>query len=140
MRCARVSCFSLLLLLSALAAPASAETVLINEIAWMGTVSSFSDEWIELHNPGIHAVFLDGWTLTADDGSPEIALSGVLGAGDYYLLERGDDEAVSDVAADLIYSGVLHNDGEALELRDADGLLIDRIDRWHAGDTRRRRP
>ena len=35
----------------------SSRAVVINEIAWMGTTLSTSDEWIELYNRGTEAVF-----------------------------------------------------------------------------------
>ncbi len=47
-------------------------TVIINEVAWMGTIASTSDEWIELYNPGTVAIDLTGWVLRADDESPFI--------------------------------------------------------------------
>jgi len=76
-------------------------SVIINEIAWAGTAASTSDEWIELYNPTASPINLNGWVLRAVDGTPNIALDNVnLPAGQYYLLERGDDIAVSDIIAD----------------------------------------
>ncbi|MBF8256231.1 MAG: hypothetical protein HW375_1138, partial [Anaerolineales bacterium] len=49
--------------------------VLINEVAWAGTLASTSDEWIELWNTGPDSIALDGWTLT-DGGDLEAALQG----------------------------------------------------------------
>ena len=99
--------------------------VLINEVAWAGTNASANDEWIELYNPGSQAINLSGWRLAADDGSPDIALSGQIAAGGYYLLERTDDTTISDMPADLIYSGALSNDGEILRLYAPDGDAVD---------------
>jgi phosphatidylserine/phosphatidylglycerophosphate/cardiolipin synthase-like enzyme len=109
--------------------------IVISEVAWMGTNYSTSDEWLELYNPGSAAVDLNGWTITAQDGSPAIVLSGVIPAGGYFLLERTDDTTVPGVAADQIYSGALENGGEGLELRSGDGVLIDATAlTWAAGD------
>lgn len=111
--------------------------VVINEIAWMGTASSTSDEWIELYNTGESAVDLSGWILEVLGGGPKINLSGVISAGGYFLLERTDDESVPAVAADLIYRGALKNSGEILELKNNTGEVIDRIEAaasWPAGD------
>ena len=47
-------------------------TILINEIAWMGTENSGTDEWIELYNSTDSEVNLTGWRLEAVDGSPKI--------------------------------------------------------------------
>ena len=116
--------------------------VVINEIAWMGTEVSTSDEWIELYNSGAADVSLDGWMLEAEDGQPSIALSGNIAANGFFLLERTDDETVPGIAADLIYTGALGNDGEKLELKDASRIVVDTVEAtsppagggWPAGD------
>lgn len=108
--------------------------VVINEVAWMGTTNSYTDEWLELHNTTDQAIDLSGWTLNAQDGTPSIDLSGTINAGGYYLLERTDDSTVPDVDADLIYTGGLGNTGEHLELRNGESSLVDSVDDWHAGD------
>ncbi|WP_246944691.1 phospholipase D-like domain-containing protein [Bacillus pinisoli] len=108
--------------------------IVINEIAWMGTSKSYSDEWIELYNNSSQAISLNGWYLHAADGDPTIALSGTIPAHGYFLLEKTDDYSVTSVAADLIYSGTLGNTSEVLTLTDATGVIIDRVDYWYAGD------
>ena len=129
-----------LLLLAIVPVPlrAGSPAVVINELAWMGTEISANDEWIELHNPTETPASLEGWRLTAVDGSPDIPLSGTIAPGEYFLLERTDDESVPTAPADSIYTGALGNAGEQLELRDAGGLLIDQIlmsdGAWPAGD------
>ncbi|MBI5045918.1 MAG: lamin tail domain-containing protein [Candidatus Niyogibacteria bacterium] len=102
--------------------------VLINEIAWMGTAVSASDEWMELYNNGGASVDLAGWTLSAADGTPNISLQGIVPAKSFYLLERTNDATVPNVAADLIYTGALSNAGEMLILRDSSGAEADRAD------------
>ena len=42
----------------------------------------------ELYNFGDKDVDLSDFTLLATDASPTISLSGVVGAGKYYILER----------------------------------------------------
>lgn len=121
-------------------------SVVINEVAWSGTAANASDEWIELHNPTDGAIDLTDWTLTF--GEAVIHLGRVEGAtvevrrtsiaaGGYYILERTDDETVSDVEADALYKGSLPNTGTALVLRDGRGATIDRVDPsedgWPAG-------
>ncbi|WP_281300106.1 MULTISPECIES: phospholipase D-like domain-containing protein [unclassified Iodidimonas] len=108
--------------------------VQINEIAWMGTTSSASDEWIELYNDGPQAVSLDGWQIRASDGTPTIALSGTIAAGGFFLLERTDDSTLPHIAADLIYTGALSNTGETLSLLDASAVLVDSVSGWSAGN------
>ena len=118
---------------------ASQGDVLINEVAWSGTQHSASDEWIELHNTIDQPVNLAGWSLK-DGHDIEISLAGSIEPGGYYLLERTDDYAVSDVDADQIYSGSLSNSGERLSLFDARGALIDSANRsggsWPAGNSK----
>lgn len=113
---------------------AEAPNVVISEIAWMGTAKSYSDEWIELYNNSGSEIVLDGWQLNAADGAPAIALSGTIPAHSYFLLEKTDDQSVTEVQADLIYSGSLGNTAEHLKLIDATGAVIDEVDTWYAGD------
>lgn len=128
--CAVVLCF-------ALAPPSAFASVVVNEIAWMGTANSANDEWIELYNDGSEEVVLDGWSLVAEDGSPAITLTGRVGARGYFLLERTDDESVPGVSADMIYTGALGNAGELLRLKNGSGSVVDTVDAtsgWPAGD------
>ncbi len=111
--------------------------MLINEVAWAGTHASSSDEWIELHNLGSSEFVLDGWVLS-DGGDISVSLGGAIGPYGYFLLERTNDETVSDIAADQIYTGSLRNSGERLELYGPAGELIDSANAdgggWPAGD------
>lgn len=110
--------------------------LLINEIAWAGTVASSSDEWIELFNPNAFPVDLTGWSLS-DDGDLSVMLVGNIAPYNYFLLERTDDNAIFNIAADLIYSGNLNNNGERLKLHDPSGAVIDSADGssgWPAGN------
>jgi hypothetical protein len=104
--------------------------VVINEVAWMGSDVSANDEWIELYNRGDAAQDLTGWTITSTDGTPAIVLSGSIGVGEYYLLERQDDDSVPAVTADLVYpfGDSLGNGGEVLELKDDATAVMDTVD------------
>jgi hypothetical protein len=118
---------------------ANPSNIVINEIAWMGTEVSYKDEWIELYNNSSSTINLDDWLLKAADGSPEIELSGNILAKGFFLLERTDDDTVSNISADQIYTGSLKNDGEKLELYDNFSNLIDSVDcstGWFAGDNK----
>lgn len=112
-------------------------SVLINEIAWAGTLASANDEWIELHNPGEAGIIIQDWTLS-DGGDINITLNGALPAGGFVLLERTDDTTIADLPANQIYTGNLNNTGESLWLRDGNGSLIDSANpaggAWPAGD------
>jgi PKD repeat protein len=99
--------------------------VVINEVAWAGTAASSNDEWIELYNNTDQDIDLTGWRLRSDDGSPDLKLSGTIPARGFFLLERSDDETISDITADQVYQGALTNSGESLRLFDPQGRLID---------------
>lgn len=110
--------------------------VRISEVAWMGSVESANDEWIELFNDGSSAVSVEGWTLTAEDGSPIMSLQGSIPSGGYYVLERTDDGSEPSVVADLFYTGSLSNSGETLILKNTSGAVIDTAhgkDAWAIG-------
>jgi uncharacterized repeat protein (TIGR01451 family) len=104
---------------------ANALDVVINEVAWMGTAASSTDEWIELYNTTDQDIDLAGWTLTSSDGTPTIHLAGTIPAHSYFLLERTDDNALSDVPADQVYTGDLLLEGETLTLTDSGAAVID---------------
>ncbi len=119
----------------------TAAAVVINEIGWMGTKDSATDEWIELYNPTNQEISLTGWVLYSQtDDSPHITLTKTIGPGSYYLLERTKDTVISDISADFAGSfgqGGLKNEGEKLVLNDKNGKVVDMVDcssKWFAGD------
>ncbi|MBI2120750.1 MAG: lamin tail domain-containing protein [Parcubacteria group bacterium] len=116
----------------------SLASVRVNEIAWMGTAVSSSNEWIELYNDGDTSADLSGWTLSAEGaGKLLIPLSGTLAPKSFFILERTNDDTVPRVAADQVYTGALGNGGEVLALKDGSGAEIQRINAssgWQAGD------
>jgi len=134
--------------------PVLSRTVVINEIAWMGTKTSSSDEWIELYNNTEEDINLEGWKIIAKDGSSEIEIKRkkesdppiVIAKKSYFLLERTNDNTISNIPADYIYTGSLENSGEELELRDNGGNLIDFVScfkkedgackNWFAGENK----
>lgn len=103
--------------------------LVINEIAWAGTGSSATttkDEWIELFNPTSHTVALDDFTLLSQtDANPTISLSGVLESHAYYLIERTDDDAITDVTASSTasFGNGLDNGGEVLALAYGNSII-----------------
>lgn len=129
----------LVIALSMLSIKLSAATpgdVVVNEIMWMGTATSSSDEWIELFNTTDQDIDLTNWTLKSADGTPQIVLISTITAHGYYLLERTDDTTVNDIKADKIYSGALSDTGESLVLADNYDLAIDSVPcsgGWFAG-------
>lgn len=113
-------------------------TVVINEIAWSGTTASTWDEWIELYNNTDSEINLGNWTLTAGDDVPSITLTGTIPSHGFFLLERGNESVVSDIAADQIYQDErLGNNGETLILKDSLDNPVDTANNdggpWPAG-------
>ena len=124
----------------------AAATVVINEVAWGGTAASSADEWIELHNTSDDDIDLSGWTLqfgdtvihlSAVDGATVESRCTTLAAHGFLILERTDDETISDVDGDVIYRGSLANSGMDLILFDAGGHIVDQVlfaeSGWMAG-------
>lgn len=132
---------STLIALQAHAAPDTPSTpsldVVVSEVAWMGTTTSYADEWIELYNNTNSDVSLQGWHLVAGDGSPSIALQGTAPAGGHILLERTNDDSAPPLA-DQTYTGGLNNGGEVITLTDALSNVVDIVGQpgegWFAGD------
>jgi len=120
--------------------------IAINEVAWMGTTASFQDEWIELSNKTGQAISLEGWTLSIESsGQPtrNIVLSGSIAPYGQYLMERTNDSAVSDIPADLIFTGGIENNYTYLVLRTDQWVWADSTPQtgfdWAAGDNATKR-
>ncbi len=117
-------------------------SLLINEVAWMGTDYSSSDEWIEIYNPGTNAINLTGWKLKSiTDSNPDISLTGTIAAGGYYVIASNadvfDDGVHTPLVPNLIYSLSLNNEGEVLRLLDPRSTVVDTANSdggaWPAG-------
>ncbi|HRH55581.1 MAG TPA: lamin tail domain-containing protein [Candidatus Paceibacterota bacterium] len=108
--------------------------VVISEIAWMGTdvpTNAHYCEWVELHNQGAENVSLSGWRLSTADGGMNVALSGSIDAGTYFVIERYTASACPDPVPGISDQSVsfgsgLSNAGEVLVLT-GDGQEHDRI-------------
>jgi VCBS repeat-containing protein len=136
--------------------------VVIHEIAWAGTSASAEDQWIELRNLSDSPVNLEGWILRWRKKNPktpedliwrEIRLQGTIEPYGFFLLERGHDDVVKNVHADLIYPTVFRAgdkdlpllfslEGDVVELLNEKGELVDtanadpqRLEGWAAGST-----
>ncbi len=104
--------------------------VAINEIEWKGSLDGdYYEEWIELYNNSDTAIDLSGWQLSAADGSPVISLSGTIPAKGFYLLERSDDNVVSDIPGDYVgsFGTGIGNSGEDFMLINSDGAVEDEV-------------
>ena len=118
--------------------------IIFNEVAWMGTLESANDEWIELKNISGGEVNLTGWQLLDKEQQIKIIFDSKdrASVGGFYLLERTDDDSVPRIAADFVYTGGLNNTNEALYLFDENCQLQDEIEAfpdWPAGDNSSKR-
>jgi len=111
--------------------------VVINEVAWAGTQANHFDEWLELLVNSTTS--FDGWKILGTKNGTttiEIPLSGYASSSTYLLIERTDDNTISDILADFFFTGGLDNNGMKLELWDSEGALVDSVDGssgWFAG-------
>ena len=116
-------------------------SIVINEIAWMGTRANSSDEWIELYNNTDQDISLEGWAFYEKETLME-PLTGTIKANSYYLIERTDDSTIQNIVASQEPSSWggygLNNNGEHLKLLNQESIIIDEIDcseGWFEGDS-----
>jgi hypothetical protein len=125
------------------------KTVVINEVAWMGTSYMASvakncpkHEWFELYNPSLQDIDLTGWRLEIINQAgttSTILLAGTVTSTNYYLAVRKDGarNALININLNLIYQNVEFPDaGARLLLKDATGKIIDEVNfipGWPAG-------
>jgi len=116
--------------------------IVVNEIAWAGTgTSTAADEWLELYNKTDKTIDLSGWSVVEATGTTTtiVNLKNNIGPGSYYLIERGDDNTISDISANLTGSwgaSGLSNSGEKIRLVDGAGYVVDDmnfVSGWPAG-------
>lgn len=119
------------------AAGESAGSVVINEIAWTGSLDNSNDEWIELYNPTSQSVDLTGWYIEDDYTDKYTIASGAVPAHGYFLIEDNEN-AVASATADAVISISLANSGDSLILKNASGSVIDSVnaggEAWYAGN------
>lgn len=103
-------------------------SVIFNEVAWMGTTKGAANEWIELKNTLSVPISISGWSIQNASGNIQIKIpeQKFIAGNNFFLLERGDDDA-SPAQADIIYTGSLRNSDEELYLFDASCNLMDYI-------------
>ncbi|HRR45738.1 MAG TPA: lamin tail domain-containing protein [Candidatus Paceibacterota bacterium] len=118
-------------------------SVIINEVAWMGSLIDANNEWIELKNISSSEVDLAGWHLLDEKEQIKVIFpkGTKIKPNGFLLLERSDS-AVPFISADFIYSGALSNTNEGLRLFNSNCLLQDEVladPNWPAGDNTSKR-
>lgn len=114
--------------------------VVISEIQIAGTTAD--DEFVELYNPTLSDIVIDGWRLTkkTDSGTESNLVSGLTGtipAGGYFLIAHSDTTYDGVVAADLYYSAPsnkLASDNTVVLYSDAGSAVIDKVGMGTATD------
>lgn len=124
------------------------KTIIINEVAWMGTEKGHTKEWFELKNISKRDISLGGWQILSHDNEIKISIpvDTILKPDTFVLFERGSDDTVPNEIADVLYSGNLSNDGtkktEGLRVFDDSCVLHDEVlatPWWPAGDNSEKR-
>ncbi len=127
-----------LFLIPVISFAATAGDVVINEVSWMGTDHSSSDEWVELYNNTDSDIDMSGWTMEDDAGPIDMSFSGVIIPSRGYIIIENSEDTVDDVTGGLIDSSIgFSNTGEKLVLKDNFGSVIDTVGvtatAWYAG-------
>ena len=79
-------------------------TLILNEIAWMGTEASVNKEWIELKNIGNETINLKGYQLLNKKESIQIEFGDLeVEPGKFLLLEKTKD-TIPGITACLLYT------------------------------------
>ena len=142
-----IALFSISLFLLFMTIPAEAiqqGTVLINEIAWMGTKIDGIEpnqwwryEWLELYNSSNTPVKLDDWSVELHRETLEFKtiLKGTIPAQGYFVVAASDKVPHYDFAY-LNLGGEFINAGQRVVLKNAQGVIEEEIDAragWPAG-------
>ena len=132
--------------------------MIINEVAYYGTIANSTTDWIELYNPTDGDVDLTGWVLETYDGVPNIDLTGIIQAHGYFLLVNAGQSGYATrtptpaatppcivfrqsdhVRVDQYFTGDLSTSGETLFLVNPSNVTVDTANRnggsWPAGTT-----
>jgi hypothetical protein len=114
-------------------------SIVINEINYNSPDFPNSGDWVELHNPNTTAVDISGWYLSDESNAYfNLPVGTVLAPGAFLLLvENGADfravyTGVGNLLGDfgdnsIFESFKLSNGGERIQLRNANGALIDEV-------------
>jgi hypothetical protein len=110
--------------------------VVINEIMYHPSSERTTEEYIELHNTGVAAVNLGGWSFTSGVTftfpNVSIAAGGYLVVAADRVAFAAKYPAVANVVAG--WSGQLSNAADSIELRDNRGVKMDEVEYADDGD------
>lgn len=118
--------------------------VVINEVMWMGSTKSSSDEWIELRNTTDHTIDISNWTIEnakhSGDNKITIKDGKTIGPKGYFLIAKYDKDSSNselNVSVDDVDNTISLRDlgNGNLILRDVANVKIDEAKGglWPAG-------
>ncbi len=122
--------------------------VILNEVAWMGSSSGTTHEWIELQNLSGDAVNISGWQLINENEKLHVTFpqqsifnpfDKLRAGGRFMVLARKAANDALDLNAKVTFTGSIRNNNEGLRLFDNTCRLIDEIPtsaQWPAGDNK----
>jgi len=102
--------------------------IVINEVGYVGTNADPNDQWIELYNKSDNDIDLTGWKIisgTQGTDTLNLSLKGTILAKGYFMLERNDDNVLSNVLADQLFASPLGQD--YLYLRAKNNRYVDQL-------------
>lgn len=133
------------------ATPNPSLNAVISEVAWMGTLDSSADEWIELYNPTSTTIDLTNWTLKLLNDSKQetaaVSLNGTIDSAQYYLLAKHADDIKDGNGNNVTPNVILPSSftmgntsgSRTLALYDSSGTLVDTANynggAWPAGSS-----
>jgi hypothetical protein len=130
-----------------LVARLSNHEILVNELAWMGSVAQADEsavsasrrEWMELLNISSRTISLVNWQIRDTNGKFKIIFptGATLRAHSFYLLARGSSEKIFGKKPDITYSAALPNGGANLQLINNQCEIVDEVNAisgWSVGD------
>lgn len=119
----------LLRAIGALGVPSTLGQVVINEIHYDPPQPATPAEFVELHNPGTTAIHLGGWQLAGGMGYTFVSGT-MLPPGGYLVVAQDPTTLKRTLGADSVgpWEGRLSNEGDRVELLDAQGNLQDRVE------------
>ncbi|MBU0476438.1 lamin tail domain-containing protein, partial [Patescibacteria group bacterium] len=132
------------------------KTIIINEIAWMGTEASASDEWLELYNPSDIDVDIANWSiygantdqcLNFSDADSKDAGNTIIPAMGYLIYANHEDDVRDNSGSSIvdIWDATISmnntSPGQIIlyNVKDCQGAIIDAVNQvdsaWLGGDS-----
>lgn len=117
-------------------------SVVINEIAWMGTIEGYQYEWLELYNNSNQKIDIANWKIeNAEPKNQDLEIpEGKILPEDYFLICKKKVEKCDLEIKTLSLANNYKENGQLI-LKDKNGNIVDQTpkpasSRWPAGDNK----